>query len=85
MRGPDPGSSPATPEINQPVGLNVGNRNTGKSVFRFIEILHVLLGWLSHSIRYPANQNAFLKVKHFCFYVKVAYHFRPEYNYDVFT
>ena len=42
--------------------------------------VRVLMGWLSHSIRYPANQNAFLKVKPFYYYVKVAYHFRPEYN-----
>ena len=40
----------------------------------------VLIGWLSHSIRKPANQNSFLEVKHFCFYVKVAYHFGPEYS-----
>ena len=41
--------------------------------------VRVLIGWPSHSIRKTANQNAFLKVKLFCFYVKVAYHFRPEY------
>ena len=27
--------------------------------------VHVLIGWLSQSIRKPANQNALLKVKHF--------------------
>ena len=32
----------------------------------------VLIGWLSNTLREPANQNACHKVKHFCFYVKVA-------------
>ena len=38
----------------------------------------VLIGWLSHSIHDSVNQSAFLKVKHFCFYVQVVYHFRPN-------
>ena len=33
----------------------------------------VLIGWLANTPGEPANQNAYLiKVKHFCFYVKVA-------------
>ena len=32
----------------------------------------VLIGWLVQSFCKPGNQNACLKVKYFCFYVKVA-------------
>ena len=40
----------------------------------------VLIGWLANTVREPANQAAYLKVQHFCFYVEVVYHFRPEYS-----
>ena len=33
---------------------------------------NVLIGWLANNLREPGNQNACLKIKHFCFYVKVA-------------
>ena len=56
----------------------IGNIRINTKMLNFE--VRVLIGWFSHSIRYPANQNAFLKIKCFCFYVKVAYHFRPEYN-----
>ena len=38
---------------------------------------------LANAVREPANQDAYLKVQHFCFYVKVVYHFRPEYSYNM--
>ena len=40
----------------------------------------VLIGWLENTVRKPANQNAYLKVQHFCFYAKAVYHFRQEYK-----
>ena len=40
----------------------------------------VLIGWLANTAREPANQDAYLKVQHFCFYVKVVHHFRPDYS-----
>ena len=44
----------------------------------------VLIGWLANTMREPANQDTYRKVQHFCFYVKVFCHFRPEYNYRYF-
>ena len=40
----------------------------------------VLIGWPANTVREKANQEAYLKIQHFCFYVKVVYHFRPEYS-----
>ena len=50
----------------------------GNKMFEFEE--RVLIGWLTNTVREPANQNACLKVKHFCFYVKVACLSYVEYN-----
>ena len=33
---------------------------------------HVVIGWIANALRVPANQRACLKVRHFCFNVKVA-------------
>ena len=41
-----------------------------------------LIGWLVNTVREPANQDAYLKVQHLCIYVKVVYHFWPEYRND---
>ena len=63
--------------------LGIGSEvivNIKAEILNFDFEAHILIGWLSHSICWPANQNLFLKVKHFCFYVKVAYHFLPEYS-----
>ena len=53
----------------------IGNLNITK-MFDFEE--RVLIGWLANTVREPAKQDAYLKVQHFWFYVKVVYHFRPE-------
>ena len=44
-----------------------------------VRFARVLIGWLANTVRERANQDAYLKVQHFCYYVKVAYHCRPEY------
>ena len=41
---------------------------------------NVLIGWLANSLREPNNQNACLKIEHFCFYVKVVRLSYSEYN-----
>ena len=46
---------------------------------------HLLIGWLANTVREPANEDAYLKVQHFCFYAKVVYHFRPEYRINILT
>ena len=56
----------------------IGNRNMITKRFDFEEC--VLIGWLANTGREPAYQDAYLKVQHLCIYVKVVYHFRPEYN-----
>ena len=56
----------------------IGNLNIKTKMFDFEE--RVLTGWLAHTVTEPANQDAYLKVQHFCFYVKFVYHFRPEYR-----
>ena len=56
----------------------IGNIDLQTKMFDFEERL--LIGWLANTVREPAIQDAYLKVHHFCFYVKVVYHFRPEYN-----
>ena len=56
----------------------IGNLNIKSKMFDFEE--RVLIGWLANTVREPANQDEYVKVQHFCFYVKVAYHFRPEYS-----
>ena len=58
----------------------IGNLNIKTKMFDFEEC--VLIGWLANIVREPANQDAYLKVQHFCFYVMVVYHFRPEYSQD---
>ena len=40
----------------------------------------VLIGWLTNTLKEPANQNAFLKVKQFCFYARVVCLSYSEYN-----
>ena len=45
----------------------------------------VLIGWLPNTVREPVNQDVYLKIQHFCFYVKVVYHFRPEYIIMAYT
>ena len=57
------------------------HRNIKTKTFDFEEC--VLSGWLANTVREPANQNAYLKVQHFCFYVMVVYHFRAEYNFTI--
>ena len=56
----------------------IGNLNIVIKKFDFQE--RILIGWLANTVREPANQDAYLKVQHFCFYVKIVYHFRPEYR-----
>ena len=56
----------------------IGNLNIKSKMFDFEE--RVLIGWLANTVREPANQDEYVKVQHFCFYVKVVYHFRPEYS-----
>ena len=56
----------------------IGNLNIITKKFDFEE--RVLIGWLANTGREPANQDAYLVVKHLCINVKVVYHFRPEYN-----
>ena len=36
----------------------------------------VLIGWLTNTVKETANQDAYLKVQHFYFNVKVVCHFR---------
>ena len=55
-----------------------GNRIIITKRFDFEE--RVLIGWLANTGREPVNQDAYLIVQHLCIYVKVVYHFRPEYN-----
>ena len=43
-------------------------------------VARILIGWLANTVRGPANEDAYLKVQHFCFYVKVVYLLRPAYN-----
>ena len=50
----------------------IGNLNIEIKQFDFEERI---LGWLEDT-----NQDAYLKVQNFCFYVKAVYHFRPEYR-----
>ena len=60
----------------------IDNLNIKTKQFDFEE--RVLIGWLANIVREPADQDAYLKVQHFCFYViKIVYHVRPEYNYDI--
>ena len=43
-----------------------------------------LIGWLANTLRVFANQNAVIKVKHFCFHAKMAYLSYCEYSSTVF-
>ena len=45
----------------------ISNMKTEMSDFKE----RVLIGWLANTVRVPANEDAYLKVQHFCFYVKV--------------
>ena len=45
----------------------IGNLNIKTKMFDFEE--RVLIGWLANRVREPANQDTYLKVLHFCFYV----------------
>ena len=56
----------------------IGNLHIKAKMFDFEE--RILNFWLANTVREPANQDTYFKVQHFCFYVKVAYHFRPEYS-----
>ena len=47
----------------------IGNLNIKTKLFDFEE--RVLIGWVANTVREPANQDVYLKVKHFCFYVSV--------------
>ena len=58
----------------------IGNLNILRKTKMFDFEERVLIVCLANTLREPDNQDAYLKVHHFYFYVKVAYHFRPEYN-----
>ena len=57
----------------------IGNVNIKTIMFDLEE--RVLIGWPANTVREPANQEMYLNAQYFCFYVKVVYHFQPEYSY----
>ena len=60
----------------------IGNLNIKTKKFDFEK--HLLIGWVLNTVKKPANQDAHFKVQHFCFYVKVVYHLRPDY-YSIYS
>ena len=56
----------------------IGNLNIKTKTFDFEK--RVLIGCLANTVRAPGNEDEYLNIQHFCFYVMVVYHFRSEYN-----
>ena len=47
----------------------IGNPNIKTKMFEFEE--RVLIGWLANTVREPANQDAYIRVQHFCFMLRL--------------